>query len=178
MVATGKRGAVRGVGRAWNAHGEAEIRGIEIPGWGCPTAPAKSPAGDWMVPCARMRFPAASGSSWEDRVSRYRCIFIDWHNTLSTSLFWGHLATGSPTEQHLCARLRAALYGPASESIVPWMRGALVTEAVMQAVADDTGVRYGLVLAEFIAGCQQMVLVSPAIPALVGALRERGCRVV
>lgn len=111
-------------------------------------------------------------------VGKYRCIFVDWHNTLSQSLFWDHLEAGGSVSRQLCARLRSSLFGRRRELLNPWMRGTLSTEAVMEIIAEDTGLPSDLILTEFIAGCQQMAFDSPDIPALVGTLRADGCRVV
>ncbi len=108
----------------------------------------------------------------------YKCVFIDWHNTLSVSRFWGHLEGGTPEERRLFRRIEAALYGNLGDLLGPWMRGGLTTEGVMRAVARDAGLDYGLVLREFIAGCRAMRFVDAEVTDLVLALRANGRRVV
>lgn len=111
-------------------------------------------------------------------MNRYRCVFIDWHNTLSTTLFWDHLAHGNAASRHTCMQLRTSLFEHHRDLINPWMRGAMSTESVMRLVAEDTGQSLDLVQSEFVAGCKQMTLVSPVIPSLVSALRAQGCLVI
>lgn len=108
----------------------------------------------------------------------YRCVFVDWHNTLSVSRFWGHLEGGTPEERRLFRRIEAALYGKLGDLLTPWMRGGLTTEGVMRAVAREAGLDDGLVLREFIVGCERMRFADAAIPDLVLALRASGRRVV
>ncbi len=108
----------------------------------------------------------------------YRCVFVDWHSTLSVSRFWGHLEGGTPEERRLFRRIEAALYGNLGELLVPWMRGGLTTEEVMRAVAREEGLDDGLVLREFVAGCERRRFIDAAIPDLVLALRASGRRVV
>ncbi len=111
-------------------------------------------------------------------MSQYKCVFIDWHNTLSTSLFWDQTLARSAAHEHRYARLRASLFDVNQSLIVPWMRGSLSTEAVIEVVADHTVLEVDFVMAEFVSSCQRMTLVSPVIPDLIAALRERGCLVV
>lgn len=110
-------------------------------------------------------------------IAGYKCVFIDWHNTLSASRFWGHLEE-APEGRHLFGRIEASLYGNLTGLLVPWMRGGLTTEDVMQAVARDAGLDYDLVLREFIVGCRRMRFVDTEITDLVLAIKVRGPRVV
>jgi FMN phosphatase YigB (HAD superfamily) len=103
----------------------------------------------------------------------YRWIFIDWHGTLSTSLFWGHRPELAP--------LSALLFSPEGKHcglIEPWVRGALTSEEVVQLVAHDANVAYDIALNELITSCQGMVLVASEVLNLVASLREQGTKVV
>lgn len=108
----------------------------------------------------------------------YKCVFIDWHNTLSASRFWGHLEEAAPEGRQLFRRIEVSLYGNLTGLLVPWMRGGLTTEDVMGAIARDAGLDYDLVLREFIVGCRRMRFVDAAIIGLVLAIKARGRRVV
>jgi FMN phosphatase YigB (HAD superfamily) len=103
----------------------------------------------------------------------YRCVFIDWHGTLSTSLFWGHRPDLAP--------LSALLFAPDGQHrdlIEPWMRGALTSEVVLRLIACDANVAYDVALNELIASCRGMVLVAEEVLDLVGFLRAQGTKVV
>lgn len=39
-----------------------------------------------------------------------KCLFLDWHNTLSTSLFWEHLGDPSRACHHFLASITSALF--------------------------------------------------------------------
>jgi FMN phosphatase YigB (HAD superfamily) len=104
-----------------------------------------------------------------------RVIFLDWYNTLSQSVYWGHLATADPT---LHATVRSALFDANVHMLVPWMLGRLTTEQVLACVAATAGLRYDWVLSEFIVGCECMAFVSPEVPRLVAQIRQAGVRVL
>lgn len=98
----------------------------------------------------------------------YRCVFIDWHGTLSHSLFWEHRDDLAP--------LRAALFAPDgshSNLVVPWCRGALTSEEVIATVAATTGIDPAMALRELEASCRRMIIPAAALAA-VAALRTRG----
>jgi len=102
----------------------------------------------------------------------YRCVFIDWHGTLSTDRLWGHHPG--------FAALAAPLFAPTGDLaalLLPWLRGALASEAVVRALAEAGGVAYAPALREFIVGCRRMALVSAEISGLIAALRGRGVTV-
>src|SRR5262245_33574264 len=103
----------------------------------------------------------------------YRCIFIDWHGTLSISLFWGHRPDLAPPS--------TSLFSPDGQHrgmVEPWMRGALTSEEVVRLVAQDAAVAHEVALSELIASCRAMVLVAADILDLVASLREQGTKVV
>ncbi len=106
------------------------------------------------------------------RHDRYRCVFLDWHGTLSTDRLWGHHPG--------FAALAAPLFAPTGDLaalLLPWLRGALASEAVVRALAEAGGVAYAPALREFIVGCRRTALVSAEIPPLIAALRGRGVTV-
>ncbi len=107
------------------------------------------------------------------RHDRYRCVFIDWHGTLSTARLWGHRPDLAP----LAAPLFAST-GDLQALLLPWLRGALTSEAVVRALAEAGGVAYAPALREFIVGCRRMALVSDAVPPLIAKLRGHRARVV
>lgn len=102
-------------------------------------------------------------------------VFLDWYNTLSSSLYWGHLAATDPA-QHLALGL--ALFETNAHLLVPWMLGQLTSEQVLDHVAATTGFSAKWVLREFVAGCERMTFVAPEVPSLVAQLRHTGVKVV
>ena len=110
----------------------------------------------------------------------YKCLFVDWHLTLSNSVFWEHLS--NPTYPHypIFDYMQAALFQSSAPGrwLLPWLRGALTSEEVIANVCQGTAFDQALVLAELIVSCQQMRLASEAIPALLSRLRAKGLKVV
>lgn len=113
-------------------------------------------------------------------MQRYKCLFVDWHLTLSTSIFWQHLS--DPTHPHysLFDYMQASLFQPSAPGrwLLPWMRGQLTSEEVMASVCQGTDFDAAFVLEELIVSCQRMSLVAETIPAYVANLRAKGLRVV
>lgn len=110
----------------------------------------------------------------------YTCLFVDWHLTLSTSVFWGQFSDPQHPQHALFALMQSRLFVPSGESrwLLPWMRGALTCEEVLADVCRGTDVDLPFALRALQESCSQMRLVSEAIPHAVAALRARGLRVV
>ncbi|HEY3992338.1 MAG TPA: HAD hydrolase-like protein [Ktedonobacteraceae bacterium] len=110
--------------------------------------------------------------------STYKNLFIDWHNTLSTSLFWGHLQDAAHTN-HRFYRILQPLPPDIHQTLfTPWMRGQVTSEEVIYAMSEKLNLDYHLIWQEFIRGCQSMQLVSEEIPSLISQIRARGVKVV
>lgn len=105
--------------------------------------------------------------------SALQAVFIDWHLTLSKSIFWEHLATAEPARY---GRLRQSLFVTLRERHTAWMRGAWTTEQMMACVSAETGLSYDFVFDEFVTSCQTMTFIAPEAPGLLAALRRRGVR--
>jgi len=104
-----------------------------------------------------------------------QAVFIDWYLTLSQSVFWEPLAI---EDNRRYQSLRKSLFVTRRGYHAAWMRGAWTTEQIMDWVAQDTGLSYAFVLAEFVRSCQTMTFMAPEALGLVAALRRRGVRVV
>ena len=113
-------------------------------------------------------------------MKRYKCLFVDWHLTLSTSVFWEQFSDPAHPQHRLFAFMQSALFAPAGVEIwlLPWMRGAFTSEAVVQGVCRGTDLDPFFALQELQTSCQQMRLVSEAVPQYVADLRAKGLRVV
>lgn len=108
----------------------------------------------------------------------YRSLFIDWHNTLSTSLFWGHLQDPVHPQHHLFPLLQPLPPAIHQALFTPWMRGNVTSEEVIHAMSEQLRLDYELIWREFICGCQRMQLLSQEIPSLITHIRAQGVKVV
>ena len=111
-------------------------------------------------------------------MNTYKSLFIDWHNTLSISLFWGHLQDPVQTHHHLFRVLQPLPPDIHQTLFTPWMRGQVTSEEVIQAMAKQLSLDYELIWQEFIRGCQSMQLLSEEIPSLISQIRAKGTKVV
>jgi FMN phosphatase YigB (HAD superfamily) len=111
-------------------------------------------------------------------MSPYKSLFIDWHNTLSTSLFWGHLQDPAHPHHHLFRMLQPLPSDIQQTLFTPWMRGQVTSEEVIHAIAKKLNLDYHLIWQEFIRSCQSMQLLSAEIPSLISTIRARGVKVV
>ncbi len=113
-----------------------------------------------------------------DRMKCYKCLFVDWHLTLSTSVFWEQFSDPAHPQHRPLAFMQSALFAPAGMRtwLLPWMRGAFTSEEVIESVCRGTDLDPVFALQELQTSCQQMRLVSEAIPQYVADLRAKGLR--
>ncbi|MCI0714224.1 MAG: hypothetical protein L0154_28975 [Chloroflexi bacterium] len=108
----------------------------------------------------------------------YKTVFIDWYQTLSTSTFWSHLENPAYIHHALFEPLRRTLIEEQNAVFEDWLVGRINSEQVMAIVSERTGIPYGLIWDEFIAGFDHQCLVSEEIYGLVQTLRAHSIRVV
>lgn len=110
----------------------------------------------------------------------YKCLFIDWHQTLSVSVFWEHLRDQEHPQHHLFTFMQSALFTPSGVQmwLRPWMRGAFTCEEVIVGICRGTEIDPVFALHALRSSCQQMRLVSEAIPHCIRDLQAKGLRVV
>jgi hypothetical protein len=110
----------------------------------------------------------------------YKCLFVDWHLTLSTSVFWEQFSDPAHPQHRLLAFMQAALFTPMGVEtwVIPWMRGVFTSEEVMVGVCRGTDFDPDFALQALQSSCQQMRLVSEAIPRCIRDLQAKGLRVV
>ncbi len=110
----------------------------------------------------------------------YKCLFVDWHLTLSNSVFWEQFSDPAHPHYPLFTFMQAALFSPAGAQTwgIPWMRGQFTSEEVLTGVCRGADLDLAFALEELRRSCQQMRLVSDAIPDYIAGLRARGLRVV
>lgn len=110
---------------------------------------------------------------------KLKVIFLDWNGTLSDSFFWEHMRKSeNQSIKDLYDLWDRALFSRSKEYIQEWMRGLKTTESVLKEISIETGTEYGLILKEFIKGCESMTLVSEELPEIIRKLREKGVYVV
>ncbi|GHO68388.1 hypothetical protein KSC_072800 [Ktedonobacter sp. SOSP1-52] len=110
-----------------------------------------------------------------------KCLFLDWHNTLSTSLFWGHLSDPSHISHQMMGLITSYLFqssGRVSTILEPWMRGELTSEDIVHILCQEQKLDPGIVLHELMVSCQRMQFVSQEVPHYVSNLRAKGIQVV
>ena len=110
----------------------------------------------------------------------YKCLFVDWHLTLSVSVFWEEFRNQEHPQHRLFAFMQSALFTPSGMQrwLRPWMRGAFTSEDVMVGICRGTAFDPDFALQALQSSCQQMRLVSEAIPHCVRDLQAKGLRVV
>lgn len=113
-------------------------------------------------------------------MQRYKCLFVDWHLTLSKSIFWEHLSHPMHPHYPIFDYMQAALFQPSAPGkwLLPWLRGQFTSEEVIADICQGTDFEPTLVLQELIVSCRRMALVAETIPAYVANLRAKGIRVV
>lgn len=105
-----------------------------------------------------------------------RVVFVDWAETLSTSLFWQH-RPGSRLSPADCAAVERCVFARA-ELVRQWMRGAVTAEDVCALAAGGLGLAAADLLADLEHSCRCMEFDDPAAVDSLLALRERGIQVV
>ena len=110
----------------------------------------------------------------------YTCLFVDWHLTLSTSVFWEQFSKPEHPQHRLFACMQAALFAPAGVETwgIPWMRGEFTSEEVVEGVCRGTDLDPVFAFQELQSSCRRMRLVSEAIPRCIRDLRAKGLKVV
>ncbi|HEY7349599.1 MAG TPA: HAD family hydrolase [Ktedonobacterales bacterium] len=110
----------------------------------------------------------------------YKCLFVDWHLTLSNALFWEQFSDPTHPQHPLFAFMQSTLFAPAGVKtwVLPWMRGEFTSEEVLAEVCRGTAFDSTFALRALQSSCQQMRLVSEAIPRYVAGLQAKGLQVV
>lgn len=104
-------------------------------------------------------------------------VFLDWHNTLSRSTFWGHVSEKHP-QSEIYKKISQCLFVDNADLINPWMRGKYEAWEICTKISDKTGISYGIVYDGLVQSCREMQLVSDSIPEIIQRLRESGMAVL
>ncbi|MAG59733.1 hypothetical protein CMO96_03010 [Candidatus Woesebacteria bacterium] len=84
----------------------------------------------------------------------YKAVFLDWHNTLSTSKFLEHLEDGSVQDRELFQRIEKSLFGKFRHLLEPWMLGQLASENITKKISKDTGLDKNSIFKAFVKSCK------------------------
>jgi FMN phosphatase YigB (HAD superfamily) len=108
---------------------------------------------------------------------RYDVVFLDWHGTLCTSIFWEHWAQDSSL---IAANLliQRHLFETSTELVHGWMLGDWNAEAITEEISRRTQIDAGELLAGLRESCESMKLLDDALFEAVGNLRRNGTKVV
>lgn len=103
-------------------------------------------------------------------------VFVDWHNTLSTSRFWAH-DRRSRLPPDVLDNVESYVFSQ-DELVTTWMLGHLSAEEVCALAAEDLGLRPEEVLADLEQSCRGMKLHDPSVVTVLRSLSRRGIKVV
>lgn len=108
----------------------------------------------------------------------YKVVFIDWYNTLSSSRFWSRLEDPKHPNYDYFLKIQPILFSDQSNIILPWMRGQLTSEEVVDQISDKTGTPKDLIMSELIYSCKNLEFISENSLDLIKSLRKAGLKVV
>jgi FMN phosphatase YigB (HAD superfamily) len=113
-----------------------------------------------------------------DKVSSDRpVIFIDWHGTLSSSLFWNSFQQGSAKEQFLhrkiCDELFCLFGGDKSEFFRIWDNGGMTSEEFVSAISEYLGEENEWMWFRFVEDCKNFRFDSLSYIDQIESLRRR-----
>lgn len=103
-------------------------------------------------------------------------VFVDWHKTLSTSIFWEH-RPGCRLPPEGLAEVSRYVFGH-HELVRDWMLGAATAEDVCALAGDFVGFRTDDVLADLEHSCRRMELYDPSVVDTLRSISRRGIKVV
>jgi hypothetical protein len=105
-----------------------------------------------------------------------RVVFVDWANTLSTSLFWQQ-RPGCRLSVADSARVEGYVFSRA-ELVRQWMLGTVASEGVCASAAGSLGLAAADLLADLEHSFRSMEFDDPASVDTLRAIREQGTKVV
>lgn len=109
-------------------------------------------------------------------ITRPDILFLDWHNTLSTSLFWDHLYAediGTYTS------IQNWLFAPdQKELVISWMRGQKNCDEIIDRLSNALSFPSKMLDQELIKSCQSARFIDPDIPHHIQRIRQNNIRVI
>lgn len=91
-------------------------------------------------------------------------VFLDWHGTLSNSIFWNSFEEGSAKEQFLRKRMDDEIFclwgQDPGHFLGAWDRGEMTSEEFVAAIAEHLGEEYNWMWFRFVEDCKNFRLDS------------------
>ena len=107
-----------------------------------------------------------------------KILFLDWHKTLSNSLFFEQLNNQNHPHHTYKQAIEKSLFVTRKYILKDWMEGVVNSEEVMDLVAKDTGISSKILLSDLADSCASMKFCNPEIPNIIKKIRSQGTRVV
>lgn len=114
----------------------------------------------------------------KDRDGMVKALFVDWHKTLSVSLFWEQLREVTHPRHDYHDRIVACLFRDYEHLLSPWGRGILTVEEIVEAIHRDCGLASDVLLRDLRVSCQSMRFAVQGVPDLIREIRLGGTKVV
>lgn len=103
-------------------------------------------------------------------------VFIDWHGTLSGSIFWNSFEQGSAKEQFLRRKISDELFclwsNDRSEFFKAWDNGEMTSEEFVRAIAEYLGEEYDWMWFRFVEDCKNFRFDSLSYMDQIESLRR------
>jgi len=91
-------------------------------------------------------------------------VFLDWHGTLSNSVFWNSFEEGSAKEQFLLKRMNDEIFcfwgQDPGHFLGAWVKGEITSEEFVTAIAEHLGEEYNWMWFRFVEDCKNFRLDS------------------
>ena len=107
-----------------------------------------------------------------------KVIFLDWNQTLSHSLFWGHLKDVNNKNNHIERPIINWLFHENRHIVNDWIRGKFSSEEVCEKISLDTGIDRNIIFDELVESCKSMTFYDPELITIIQNLRQSGLKVV
>lgn len=86
-----------------------------------------------------------------------RVLFLDWHNTLSSDIFFSSLRSSSDdSKRQLGQEIETYLFKDNPHIVEAWMRGELISEEVISCLCEKFNIDYSYLWAIFVQDCKEM----------------------
>jgi len=112
------------------------------------------------------------------KTNKPKIIFIDWHKTLSNSIFWQQLTEPGHMLNGYLPKIETVLFNKEFDLINPWMLGKLNSKIVCKFISEKTGIDSQILHDELEISCRQMSLISKEVESLLNKLKQKGIPLV
>jgi FMN phosphatase YigB (HAD superfamily) len=106
---------------------------------------------------------------------KYKVIFIDWFNTLSTSLYWDHWKENGLHDKF--AIVQSEIFNN-NDDYIKWMKGKHVSEDIIKKVRHKVGISSKQMLQDLEFSSKTLKYIKNDIPRKIFLLKKFGYKVV